>query len=88
MTYRFFFTFLFLLPFFASAQSPEADDPRAHFVGHNNGQRVYAKRVQVKSPLLKSNYFLLNFILLLIAAVAGFLMLRWLNSIMKVKRVG
>jgi POT family proton-dependent oligopeptide transporter len=33
----------------------------------------------------KSNYFLLNFVLLLGAAVVGFLMLRWLNRVMKEK---
>ena len=60
MTYRFILAFLLLLPLFSSAQTPETDDPRAHFVGLNNGQRVYAKRVQIKSPLLKSNYFLLD----------------------------
>ena len=35
----------------------------------------------------KSNYFLLNFLLLLAASIAGFLMLRWLNRIMKEKGV-
>jgi hypothetical protein len=60
MTYRFFLALLLLLPFSALAQTPQADDPRAQFVGLNNGQRVYAKRVQIKSPLLKSNYFLLD----------------------------
>lgn len=60
MTYRFFLAFLLMLPFFSSAQTPETDDSRAQFVGLNNGQRVYAKRVQIKSPLLKSNYFLLD----------------------------
>ena len=35
----------------------------------------------------KSSYFLLNFLLLLAAAVACFLMLRWLNRVMKEKGV-
>ena len=35
----------------------------------------------------KANYFLLNFVLLMAAAVAGFLMLRWLNKIMAEKGV-
>jgi len=35
----------------------------------------------------KKNYFLLNFLLLLAAAIVGFLMLRWLNRIMKEKGV-
>ena len=33
----------------------------------------------------KANYFLLNFILLLFAAIMCFAMLRWLNGIMKEK---
>lgn len=45
-------------PYFASAQN--GNDNRAHFVGLNNGEKVYARRVQLKSPLLKSNYFLLD----------------------------
>jgi POT family proton-dependent oligopeptide transporter len=35
----------------------------------------------------KANYFLLNFILLLAAAIACFMMLRWLNKIMVEKGV-
>ncbi|MGV3638908.1 MAG: hypothetical protein ACO1NZ_00235 [Adhaeribacter sp.] len=60
MKYRFFLSLLLLLSFGSQAQTPQADDPRSQFVGLNNGQRVYAKRVQIKSPLLKSNYFLLD----------------------------
>jgi hypothetical protein len=60
MKYRFLLALLLLLPFFSPGQTPDADDPRSQFVGLNNGQRVYAKRVQIKSPLLKSNYFLLD----------------------------
>lgn len=60
MKYRFLLSLLVFLPLLSSAQTPDKDDPRAQFVGLNNGQRVYAKRVQIKSPLLKSNYFLLD----------------------------
>lgn len=60
MTYRLLLALLFLLPAFSHAQTPGTEDARAQFVGLNNGQRVYAKRVQIKSPLLKSNYFLLD----------------------------
>ena len=35
----------------------------------------------------KANYFLLNFILLLFAAIMCFAMLKWLNRIMKEKGV-
>jgi hypothetical protein len=60
MKYRFLLALLFLLPIFSNAQTAGKDDARSQFVGLNNGQRVYAKRVQIKSPLLKSNYFLLD----------------------------
>ena len=60
MKYPFLLTLLLLLPCFSQGQTTDADDPRSQFVGLNNGQRVYAKRVQIKSPLLKSNYFLLD----------------------------
>jgi hypothetical protein len=60
MTYRLLLALLFLFPFFSHAQTQGDDDSRRQFVGLNNGQRVYAKRVQIKSPLLKSNYFLLD----------------------------
>ncbi len=36
---------------------------------------------------VKANYFWLNFALLMIAAVVGFMMLKWLNRIMKEKGV-
>lgn len=48
------------LPFFSFSQTVDDNDPRTQFVGLANGQKVYARRVQVKSPFLKSNYFLLD----------------------------
>jgi len=51
---------LFSLPLFSFSQVRSDDDPRTHFVGLANGQKVYARRVQLKSPFLKSNYFLLD----------------------------
>jgi hypothetical protein len=60
MKYPLFFLLLLTIPYFSVAQVTSEQDARANFVGLQNGQRVYAKRVQLKSPLLKSNYFLLD----------------------------
>jgi len=51
---------LICLPLFSFSQTVDDNDPRTQFVGLANGQKVYARRVQVKSPFLKSNYFLLD----------------------------
>ena len=55
-----FLFYLFCLPFFSFSQNGSDNDPRTQFVGLANGQQVYARRVQLKSPFLKSNYFLLD----------------------------
>ncbi|WP_034256688.1 hypothetical protein [Adhaeribacter aquaticus] len=60
MKYRFLLLLFFLLNSLAFAQTGSDDDPRARFVGLQNGQKIYGKRVQLKSPLLKSNYFLID----------------------------
>ena len=60
MRYRLLLIFFFCLPLFASAQVGSDNDPRTHFIGLQNGEKVYAKRVQLKNPFLKGSYFLLD----------------------------
>lgn len=60
MKYIVFFFLLSVIPLVGSAQQGSDNDPRVYFVGLKTGEKFYAKRVQIKSPLLKSNYFLLD----------------------------
>ena len=60
MKYRFLLFLILCLPLGAMAQVGSDNDPRTHFVGLTNGQKVYAKRVQLKNPFLKGSYFLLD----------------------------
>ena len=60
MKYRLLIILFSCLPFFSMAQVGSDNDPRTQFVGLMNGQKVYAKRVQLKNPFLKGSYFLLD----------------------------
>jgi hypothetical protein len=51
---------LVLLGWAAVSQAQDVSSGTPYFVELHNGQRVYARRLQFKSPIFKQNYFLLD----------------------------
>lgn len=61
MRYTLFTMVLLLFAVATQAQDQEhRDADRGFFVGLYNGERIYANRIQQKSPLFKGDYFLLD----------------------------